>query len=177
MLIPYTVTLRRLAPEEGGGWYAEIPVLPGCSSDGETVEEAVSNLEEAMSLWIETAQELGYRIPEPERGIGEFSGKFTVRIPRTLHQDLAREAELENVSLNQYVMYILAERHELHHARKYWDEQGATRQEETTVDILQIRTSYTSDNMVEVWWKQAGALVQCSSGLVRRELSETRGLY
>ena len=126
MLIPYAFTIRELEPEEGGGWYVEIPTLPGCSSDGETIEEAVRNLEEAMLLWIEVAEEAGLNLPSPDREIGEFSGKLTVRMPRTLHRDLTLEAELENVSLNQYITYILADRHELYSAKKRWDEQSAT---------------------------------------------------
>jgi len=115
LAIPYTATIRQLEQEEGGGWYAEIPELPGCSSDGETVEEALSNLEEAMELWIETAREIGRTIPRPRQHLDDYSGKFTIRLPRSLHRDLAREAELEGVSLNQYIVYLLSERHKLAH--------------------------------------------------------------
>lgn len=155
MSIPYAIMLRPLTPEEGGGWYGEIPALPGCSSDGETVEEAISNLEEAMLLWIETAQELGRSIPQPDKDVNEYSGKFTLRLPRSLHRDLAREAELENVSLNQYILYVLAERHALYQARKYWDQQSATQQtDSTSVDILQMQIRATDPGFIRETWRQ-----------------------
>ncbi len=49
----YTITLRQLAEEEGGGWLAEIPELPGCISDGETEKEALLNLMEAKEAYLE----------------------------------------------------------------------------------------------------------------------------
>lgn len=61
----YEIKLRKLLEEEGGGWLAEIPLLPGCMSDGNTVEEAIVNLNNAKKSWIETSMELGRKIPEP----------------------------------------------------------------------------------------------------------------
>lgn len=104
--LSYEIVIRRLEEEEGGGWLATIPDLPGCMSDGESVEEAVKNLEDAKRAWLATALEAGRDIPEPNRE--EFSGKFVVRIPKTLHRDLAARAKKEGVSLNQMVVYLLA---------------------------------------------------------------------
>jgi antitoxin HicB len=42
-------------PEEEGGYTAVIPDLPGCITQGETLEEVVNNIEEARELWLETA--------------------------------------------------------------------------------------------------------------------------
>lgn len=42
--------------EEGGFW-AEVPALPGCSTQGETVEELTDNLKEAIALWLEVGEE------------------------------------------------------------------------------------------------------------------------
>lgn len=44
----------------------EVPELPGCTSDGETYQEAVQNVEVVIQQWIEIAQELGRPIPEPK---------------------------------------------------------------------------------------------------------------
>lgn len=44
---------------------AEVPELPGCAADGETYQEALSNVEVIIDAWIETAQSLGRSIPEP----------------------------------------------------------------------------------------------------------------
>ncbi|MEA5618799.1 type II toxin-antitoxin system HicB family antitoxin [Cronbergia sp. UHCC 0137] len=51
--------------EEDQSFIAEVPDLPGCVADGETYQEALQNIEIIMQEWIETAQELGRKIPEP----------------------------------------------------------------------------------------------------------------
>ena len=106
-----------LVPEEEGGYTAMIPDLPGCLSVGETPEEALAMIEDARRLWIETAYEHGEEIPLPstER---VYSGKFLVRMPRSLHQRLVEDAEREGVSLNQYVVARLQEASALHRLRK-----------------------------------------------------------
>jgi predicted RNase H-like HicB family nuclease len=58
----YPVTLY---PEEEGGYTAEIKDLPGCVSQGETVEEALEMIEEARRLWLEVAYQHGGEIPLP----------------------------------------------------------------------------------------------------------------
>ncbi|MCL6447840.1 MAG: type II toxin-antitoxin system HicB family antitoxin [Armatimonadetes bacterium] len=102
----YEIKLRKLTEEEGGGWLAEIPLLPGCISDGETPEEALANIEDAKKCWIETCLELGRSVPEPITG--DFSGQLRIRIPKSLHRTLAERAKEEKVSLNQYISYQLA---------------------------------------------------------------------
>jgi predicted RNase H-like HicB family nuclease len=44
---------------------AEVPELPGCAADGDTYQEALSNVLVIIEEWIETAQSLGRSIPEP----------------------------------------------------------------------------------------------------------------
>ena len=51
--------------EEDGAFLAEIPELPGCIADGTTQEAALKNARDAAAVWIETAQSLGRRIPQP----------------------------------------------------------------------------------------------------------------
>jgi predicted RNase H-like HicB family nuclease len=51
--------------QEDQSFIAEVPDLPGCAADGETYKEALQNIEIIMQEWIETAQELGRKIPEP----------------------------------------------------------------------------------------------------------------
>ncbi len=96
-------------PDPQGGYVIEIKDLPGCMTQAETVEEAMENIEEARSLWIETAYEFGDEIPLPSTDI-EYSGKFLLRMPKTLHRNLAENAEKEGVSLNQYILALLSEK-------------------------------------------------------------------
>ena len=62
--------------------------------------------EDARTAWIETEYEKRHIIPEPS--CQEYSGKFNVRLPRTLHQSLADAAALHGVSLNHYVVMLLS---------------------------------------------------------------------
>lgn len=103
--LPYRVVLY---PAEEGGYVAEIPNLPGCISQGETMEEALLMIQDAKNVWIESALEDGMEIPEPARGTEDYSGKLNIRIPKSLHRKLAEKAKEERVSLNQYINYQLA---------------------------------------------------------------------
>jgi len=49
---------------EDGGWVAEVPSLPGCFSQGETKEEVIANIRDAIATWIEGAQATGQPVPE-----------------------------------------------------------------------------------------------------------------
>ena len=49
-----------------GAFVAEVPELAGCMAHGDTQEIALKNINEAMSLWIDTAKEFGDPIPEPK---------------------------------------------------------------------------------------------------------------
>ena len=102
--LKYPVTL---IPAEEGGYAVEIEDLPGCYSQGETVEEAIEMIEEARQLWMESMYEDGQEIPLPSSKV-EYSGKFNVRVPASLHRKLAKLAVKEGVSLNQYIVYALS---------------------------------------------------------------------
>jgi antitoxin HicB len=97
--LPYTIELK---PDPEAGWFVKVEELPGCMSQGDTVEEALEMIREAMELWLEVALDGGNPIPEP-RDLDDYSGKFVVRVPRSLHRELVRCADREGVSLNQYV--------------------------------------------------------------------------
>ena len=55
-----------LEPEDGGGYAVWVPVLPGCVSQGETVEEALGNIREAIQCYIESALRHGETLPDPD---------------------------------------------------------------------------------------------------------------
>jgi predicted RNase H-like HicB family nuclease len=65
MALEYAVRIERLAESDGGGYLATVPDLPGCMSDGETPEEALKNVQEAVTTWIEAAKEWKMEIPKP----------------------------------------------------------------------------------------------------------------
>jgi predicted RNase H-like HicB family nuclease len=49
---------------EDGGWIAEVPSLPGCVSQGETKEETLRNIQDAIETWIEGAEAVGQVVPQ-----------------------------------------------------------------------------------------------------------------
>jgi predicted RNase H-like HicB family nuclease len=63
----YRVEIEPLPLEEGGGFVARVPDLPGCMSDGETPQEALANVLSAMDDWMDEAVRLGQHVPEPTR--------------------------------------------------------------------------------------------------------------
>jgi antitoxin HicB len=65
--LEYPIVVEPLPTEEGGGFIATVPDLPGCMSDGATPEEAVSNVQDAIATWIEAAHDLGHDVPKPSR--------------------------------------------------------------------------------------------------------------
>ncbi|MGH2535361.1 MAG: toxin-antitoxin system HicB family antitoxin [Thermomicrobiales bacterium] len=91
-----------------GGYVIIFPDLPGCMSQVDTIAEVGSVAEEIRILWIETEYERGEEIPLPSYP-EEYSGKFNVRLPRSLHRRLVEAAECEDISLNQHVVALLSQ--------------------------------------------------------------------
>lgn len=104
MSLRYPVTIHA---DPSGGYVVEIEELPGCMTQAETLDEALKAIEDARKLWIKTAYEDSQDIPLP-RDMEEYTGKFLVRIPKSLHRALVRSAKREGVSLNLYVTNLLA---------------------------------------------------------------------
>lgn len=63
----YEVDIIPLPEADGGGFMSIAPELPGCRSDGDTPEEALANIYDAIVCWLEAAEELGRAIPKPRR--------------------------------------------------------------------------------------------------------------
>lgn len=63
----YEVDIVPLTTVDGGGLLAVVPELPGCRSDGETPQEALTNAYDAINCWIAAANEMGRQIPQPRR--------------------------------------------------------------------------------------------------------------
>ena len=103
MTLPYRM---ELLPDAGGGYAVSYPDLPGCISCGETLESAVANGEDAKKAWFLAAMEDGLAIPEPDE-LNQYSGQFKLRIPKSLHRQLAEHSKREGISMNQYCLYLL----------------------------------------------------------------------
>ncbi len=110
----YPIEISEVPEDDGGGFFASIPILSGCMSDGETIEEAYRNIAEAKHEWLASMIERNLPIPEPTTE-NNFSGKFVVRIPKSLHKLLAEQSQKEGVSLNQFIAnslsYVVGQKH------------------------------------------------------------------
>jgi predicted HicB family RNase H-like nuclease len=96
---------RRSEPESG--WTARVEELPGCEGHGATPDEAVRAVEAATERWIADAAANGREVPKP-RSAASHSGRLMLRMPQTLHAELVRAAQREDVSLNQFITGVLA---------------------------------------------------------------------
>lgn len=93
--------------EQEGGYTVAFPDLKGCLTCGNTIEQAIINAEDAKREWFIACMEINCPIPEPSNLKG-YSGQFKLRIPKSLHKELAENAKAEGVSMNQYCATILA---------------------------------------------------------------------
>ena len=94
--------------DEDKGYIATIPEFPHLSAFGETPEKALLEAKTAAQLMLEVLKEDNEDPPEPRKLI-EYSGQTRLRLPKSLHRDLAIEAEREGVSLNTLLVSKLSE--------------------------------------------------------------------
>lgn len=107
MKLPYTRLVQEINDETGHYFYGRILELDGCHTTANSLNDLYADLNEIMASYIEIKLENNLPIPIPQ-SVEKYSGKFVVRLPKTLHQKLAIEAQKEGVSLNQLALYKLA---------------------------------------------------------------------
>jgi predicted RNase H-like HicB family nuclease len=107
---------RILVPDpESGIVTATIPEFPGCIAEGDSASKALVNLERVAQSWVQSLLSRGVNIPEP-LGERDFSGRFPLRLPISLHERIAEMAEQDGVSLNTFIVTVLSERAGFRHA-------------------------------------------------------------
>jgi len=104
--------------KEDAGWIAVAPELPGCSAFGKTSERALRELDTAIDLWLDTVKAKKWGVPKPVAGKNP-TGKILLRLPRELHRDYLNLATKEGISMNQYMLYVLARYRELGHLARH----------------------------------------------------------
>ena len=105
----YGFVIYKMKVDEHVFWIAESRDLNGCVGQGDTIEEAIRELENNEVEWLDAAKEYGIDIPEPsvEQPI-EYSGKFMTRVSPQVHKEAAENAAKQGISLNQYVSTAIA---------------------------------------------------------------------
>jgi predicted RNase H-like HicB family nuclease len=93
--------------DEDKAFIARVPALSGCIAHGPTAEKATHEVRVAADAMLSVLKEDGDP-PPPDDTTADFSGQLRIRLPRSLHESLARSAQLEGVSLNQLMVARLA---------------------------------------------------------------------
>ena len=86
----YSVLIRAMSDEDGGGWIAIVPDLPGCVSDGKTQMEALKNVEDAIETWVSTAKKHNHPIPREDEFIARV---FNIDLPEHVKRQARRMAQ------------------------------------------------------------------------------------
>lgn len=107
----YPIELRKISPEDGEGYIATIPMLGRFlfEGTGSTREEAVADLMSFAEEMLKEYRHRGLELPEPPRDDMEYSGRLLLRLPKYLHRRVSEEANENGVSLNTYLISILAD--------------------------------------------------------------------
>ena len=105
--MPYSYVITQVNDESGKYFVARVLELDGLIGTGDTYNEAYEDIKLAMESYIETKLANNVKIPMPIDS-SEYSGRFVVRLPKTLHKLISKRAKEEGISLNQYAVYKLA---------------------------------------------------------------------
>jgi antitoxin HicB len=95
--------------EEDGTWTVAVPDLPGAVAVAAGPVEAIAEVGDAIDAWIAAARAEGATVPPPTPAVDQFSGRFVVRVPRSLHRAATQRAAREGVSLNTYCVTALTQ--------------------------------------------------------------------
>lgn len=98
--LSYPFVISPLSQDEGGGYLVEFPDLPGCVSDGETPEEAISNGADAVQCWIAAMHAAGRQIPPPSKTA--VAGR-TVSIAPSIYDSLTAAARREGLDVETVI--------------------------------------------------------------------------
>ena len=127
---PYARAVEFVPDEEGGTYRAFVPQFGrSVNGDGATWREAMDALDQALMATFEVLAEQGDEPSEPVVAAELPSGKLNLRLPAQLHAELQAGAAADHVSLNQYIVTCLAQRHTEHQMRRLIREELAELQQ------------------------------------------------
>lgn len=106
--LDYPFTVR---PDlDDGGYIVEFPDIQYCVGTGDTLEEAIKDAIIAKEQWLKAAYENGIMVPLPaiQEDKEEYSGRVTLRIPKSLHKMVIEIAKKEGVCANQFLSHLIS---------------------------------------------------------------------
>lgn len=104
----YGITIRRIIDNNDACFEARIRELPDVAEYADSFEEAYALAVDAVETTAQALAEQGRSMPVPVQDENDFSGRITLRLPRTLHRSLSFIARDEGVSLNQFLASVLS---------------------------------------------------------------------
>lgn len=106
--LPYSIEIKQDSSDPlHPVWFAQVKELPGCITEADSFNEVGEMIQDALAVWVQGSLDAGLPIPEPQPE-QVYSGKFSLRLPKSLHRDLALLAKQDGSSLNQYVTSVLS---------------------------------------------------------------------
>lgn len=107
----YKMEIYCVKTTDGLQWNVEFPEVPGCGGAGDTIEEAMEDAQINLNVHLDYLKENGIAVPVPDTSfhILEYSGKLSLRIPKSLHRQIAENAQKDDVSINSYINNALSD--------------------------------------------------------------------
>jgi predicted HicB family RNase H-like nuclease len=105
----YTITIKKLKIDDERLFRASVAELPDVAPYGQTFQEAYELAIDAIETLRAVYEEQGRAFPEPVVEDREFSGRVTLRIPKSVHRQASMAATLEGVSLNQWLASVISQ--------------------------------------------------------------------
>jgi predicted HicB family RNase H-like nuclease len=105
----YHIMVSKVCLDGAEYFEASVKELPDVREYGSTCQEAFDLAIDTIATAAAMYAEEGRAFPEPAERVEDYSGRVTLRMPKTLHRTLAEQAEAEDISLNQYVLSLLAQ--------------------------------------------------------------------
>lgn len=88
-------------------YVATCPAFPSLAAFGDSPQEALSEAEMILAMFLEEYEADGVALPSPDT-LNTYSGQTRLRLPKSLHRSLAEQAQREGVSLNTLLVALLA---------------------------------------------------------------------
>jgi len=104
----YNINLRRVTVDGEMLYEARVREFPDATEYAESAQEAYELALDTVEASLEVLQEQGKTPPNPSETPEDYSGRITLRVPKSLHRRLADEADREGISLNQYLVSVLS---------------------------------------------------------------------
>ena len=104
----YNITIRKGDFDGEVYFEARVKELPDLTEYADSHDEAYQLVVDAIETTAEVFQEKGREMPTPHIPADDFSGRVTLRLPKSLHRAMVEASEDEGISLNQYMVNVLS---------------------------------------------------------------------